>query len=345
MRHKFFILAALSCCAVITSTAQAQNVSLTTTTNQTDNLRPDADGICSSPSANYCNPDNDNWDSKDSTSASFGYFSIGVGYTHLRGSFSNTSYTNTQPEFLGNNPVTNQRNPNYGDGMVLETDRTSISSGSPIGSFEFGYNAALGQTKAFLGFFGGLKVFNASSTIPLVMTSVDYQTQADESGVQPIITPDSEKEVFEDYQSTMSNRLSFNAGVLFGYKFNERLFGFVKLGWSCLRTSSSKADEFSTQKSPVSSGYSPIYVNGLIYGGGIDVSVTERLSVGIEAFGASYADRKMALFAYQSNPGSQTNNTDSSFGTSPSIQKLSADPMKFTMFGVMLTLKINFLER
>ncbi len=341
MRHKSFFLAfaVMIFSTAITSATQQQKVSVTAT-NQTDNLSPDADGVCSS--ANYCNPYNDNWDAKDSTSASFGYFSMGVGYTHLRGSFSNTSYTNTQPKFLGN-PETTQLNPNYGDGMVLETDRTSISSGSPIGSFEFGYNAALGQTKAFLGFFAGLKVFNASSTIPLVMTSVDYQTEVDEASGDLIIT--NENEVFDDYQSTMSNGLSFNAGVLFGYKFNERLFGFVKLGWSCLRTTSSKADELSTQKSPVSSGYLPIYINGLIYGGGIDVSVTERLSVGVEAFGASYADRKMALFAYQSNPGSETPNTYESFGTVPSIQKLSADPMKITMFGVMLTLKINFLER
>lgn len=339
MRHKSFFLAfaVMIFSTAITSATQQQKVSVTAT-NQTDNLSPDADGVCSSA----CTPDNENWDAIDSTSASFGYFSMGVGYINLQGSFSNTSYTNTQPRFLGN-PQTNQVNPNYGDGMVLETDRTSISSGSPMGSFEFGYNAALGQTKAFLGFFAGLKVFNASSTIPLVMTSVDYQTEVDEASGDLIIT--NENEVLDDYQSTMSNGLSFNAGVLFGYKFNERLFGFVKLGWSCLRTTSSKADEFSTQKNPVSSGYSPIYVNGLIYGGGIDVSVTERLSVGVEAFGASYADRKMALFAYQSNAGPETVNTDETFGTVPSIQKLSADPMKITMFGVMLTLKINFLER
>jgi hypothetical protein len=342
MRHKSLILALtiLSLSTIVTSAYQQKKTSVTVTTNQTDNLGPNADGLCSSP--DYCNPGNDSWDAKDSTSASFGYFSIGVGYTHLKGSFSNTSYSNTQPQFLGS-PETDQENPNYGDGMLLETDSTSVSSGSPIGSFEFGYNAALGQTKAFLGFFGGLKVFNASSTIPIVMTSVDYSVIAD--GSNPIIEPDTETNVFENYQATISSRLSFNAGVLFGYKINDRLFGFVKLGWTCLRTTSSKADESNTQKGDVSSGYSPIYVNGLMYGGGMDVAITERMSIGVEAFGASYADRKIALFAYQSSPGSQTENTADSFGSSPSIQKLSADPMKNNMFGVMLTLKINFLER
>jgi hypothetical protein len=343
MRHKPFILAlAILCCStMITSSAQQQSVSVTATTNKTDNLGPDSDGMCSS--ANYCNPDNDSWDAKDSTSASFGYFSIGVGYTDLKRNFSNTAYSNTQPEYLGN-PVVQplQPNPNYGDGMFLETDRTSVSSCSPIGSFEFGYNAALGQTKSFLGFFGGLKIFNASSTIPIVLTEVDYDAEPNAAGELIVVN---EETVFENYQSTVSSRLAFNAGVLFGYKFNDRLFGFAKLGWTCLRTTSSKADQSSTGKSPVSSGYSPIYVNGLMYGAGIDFSLTERLSIGVEAFGTSYADRKIALFAYQTNPGSETLNTETSFGQVASVQKLSADPMKTTTLGVMLTLKINFLER
>ena len=342
MRHKSFFLAfaVMIFSTAITSATQQQKVSVTAT-NQTDNLSPDADGMCSS--ANYCNPDNENWDAKDSTSASFGYFSIGVGYNNLQGSFSNTSYTNTQPQYLGN-PETDQLNPNYGDGMLLETPaNVSISSGSPMGSFEFGYNAALGQTKSFLGFFAGLKVFNASSTIPISMTEVEYDTVVDEETDTLVIA--NETEIFEEYQAVISSRLAFNAGVLFGYKFNDRLFGFAKLGWSCMRTTSSKSDELSTEKSAVSSGYLPIYINGLTYGVGIDVSVTERLSIGVEAFGSSYADRKVPLFAYQSNAGSQTVNTDESFGASPSIQKLSADPMKINVLGVMLTLKINFLER
>ena len=338
MRHKFLILALLSCSIMITSANQEQATSVTATTKQTDNLSPASDGVY--PSPDYCSPGNDNWDAKDSTSTSFGYFSIGVGYTSLRGSFSNTSYSNTQPEFLGN-PETDELNPNYGDGMSLETaDYVKISPSSVIGSFEFGYNAALGQTKAFLGFFGGLKVFNASSNIPVVLTAVDYTV--DEG---PVINVDSEVSVSEQYQSNISSRLSFNAGILFGYKFNDRLFGYTKFGWTCLRTTSSKADQLISGKSPVSSGYLPIYTNGLIYGFGVDLSITERLSIGVEAFGASYADRKMAVFAYQSNPGSQTQNTTESFGTSPSIQKLSADPMATTVLGAMLTLKINFLER
>ena len=342
MRHKSFVLAlaVLIFSTAITSAAQEQKVSVAAT-NQTDNLSPDSDGVCSS--ANYCNPDNENWDAKDSTSASFGYFSIGVGYNNLRRSFSKTSYTNTQPQYLGD-PQTDQLNPNYGDGMLLEIpDNIVKTSDSTIGSFEFGYNAALGQTKSFLGFFAGLKVFNASKPIPVSMTSVDYDAVASSIPNMPIIT--NEADVFENYQSVISSRLAFNAGVLFGYKFNERLFGFAKLGWSCLRTTSSKADESATQKSTVSSGYLPIYINGLMYGAGIDVSVTDRLSIGVEAFGASYADRKVALFTYQSNPGTQTKNTDDSFGEAPSIQKLSADPMKITVLGVMLTLKVNFLER
>ncbi len=345
MRHKPFILAlAVLCCSTMITCAQEQSVSVTATTNKTDNLGPDSDGMCSS--ANYCNPDNENWDAKDSTSASFGYFSIGVGYTDLKRNFSNTSYTNTQPEFLGNPPIPPfQPNPNYGDGMLLETpDKIRKSSDSPIGSFEFGYNAALGQTKAFVGFFAGLKVFNASLPIPIELTEVDYDAEANPNPNEgPIVV--NEETVFENYQSTVSSRLAFNAGVLFGYKFNDRLFGFAKLGWTCLRTTSSKADQSSTGKSPVSSGYSPIYVNGLMYGAGIDVSITERLSIGIEAFGTCYGDKKIALFAYQTNPGSETGNTQTSFGQVASVQKLSADPMKITTLGVMLTLKINFLER
>ena len=341
MPHKSLILALMMLCSfsIVHSAAQEQTAS-TGNTNKADNLGPDSDGVYSSPA--YCNPDNSSWDEKDSTSASFGYFSIGVGYTHLTSKIQDTSYSNTQPQYLGN-PVTPIENPNYGTGMLLETDKKSLSSGAPMGSFEFGYNAAFGQTKAFIGFFAGLKISNASSTIPVLLTEVDYGTEFDGTEFS-IIDPQT---VSTQYQSDISSRLALNAGVLCGYKFNERLFGFVKLGWSCLRTTSSKTDQSSIGKNPVSSGYSPIYVNGLMYGGGLDFALTERLSVGIEAFGTSYSDRKITLLAYQSNPGTQTqNNTDTGeIGMSPSIQKLSADPMKTSMFGVMLTLKINFLER
>ncbi|MBM3631622.1 MAG: hypothetical protein FJX00_01345 [Alphaproteobacteria bacterium] len=326
---------------MIRSADQEQKTSVTATAKQTDNLSPASDGVYSS--TDYCSPSNDNWDAKDSTSTSFGYFSIGVGYTNLKNSFSNTSFTNTQPKFLGN-PETNVSNPNYGDGMSLTTeDYVKLSPSSVIGSFEFGYNAALGQTKAFLGFFGGLKVFNASSSFPVFLTSVDYEV-GEESGAL-IIEPESESTISAEYQTIISSRLSFNAGVLFGYKFNDRLFGYAKFGWTCLRTTSSKADESISGNGVVSSGYSPIYTNGLIYGFGVDLSITERLSIGVEAFGESYADRKMAVFAYQSNPGPQTQNSATSFGSSPSIQKLSADPMATTVLGVMLKLNIKFLER
>lgn len=340
MRHKSLVFAIMSACFSTIIMAETTNpVSPGYTAESTDNLDPKADGVCESTP--LCNNDNTCWDSKDTTNASFGYFSIGVGYTNLCGSFSNPEYTNTQPQYLGNPPLTYLSNPNYDEGMLLSTDSRKISSGSPLGSLEFGYNAALGQSKAYLGFFGGIKFLNAEPSIPVVLNDIDYESNFNTTTNQFEISDPTPAAI--DYTSTIGNRLVLNAGVLFGYKISDRLFGFLKVGWSCLRMTSSKVTSKTTDSSP---GYTPNYSNGLIYGGGIDFTLTERTSIGIEAFGTSYSNN-IPLFVCQSNPGSETlnNETSGTLGTTPSNQKLIANPMAINTFGIMATFKINFLER
>ena len=283
-----------------------------------------------------------NWDSKDSVNPSFGYFSLGLGYINSGFKYSNTTFKNTQPKFLGNPELSNLPNPNFDDGMSLSSILTNERSSSPMGSFEFGYNAALGQSKAFLGFFGSMEIFDIASTIPVVLKKFNPEIIPP----TPFIVLPGEQQSY-DYQSIFSKRMSFNAGVSLGYQINDRLFGFVKVGWSGVRLTSSKMSDGTNQtdQSKKSSGYSPNYVNGLTYGAGLDVSLTERTSIGIEAFGAFYGNKAVPLFVYQSNPGGATPNTATTLGAVPSIQKLLADPISIQSFGVMATFKINFLER
>jgi hypothetical protein len=215
-----------------------------------------------------------------------------------------------------------------------------MKSSSALGSFEFGYNAPLGQTRALLGFFAGINIMNFNANIPVTRTYTDYDVNYEES---PVVLQN-ETEKTSNYESKVRSNLSFNAGISAGFRVSDSVVALLKGGWICTRfTSSMQQDQVKDKKNK--NQFSPCYINGFMYGGSIDVSVTERTSIGLEAFGVVYADKQMALFNFESNPGAEINNTSTALGTVPSNEKLIANPLSATSWGIMATFKINFLER
>lgn len=275
--------------------------------------------------------------------SSYAYFKIGVGYYDMSCKFEKTEFLNTETQFLGN-PATTVENPNYKDGMgmSLAQDNNSCKAQSLMGSFECGYNAALGSTPFLLGFFAGINLMNAQSqNIPVTFSYNTYDTV-----IADPLDIDNIEEVSQDFSSKIGTVMSYNAGISFGLRIGQRVVAFVKGGWTCLRMTCSKEKAANTdQKNKNSSGYVPNYINGFTYGTGVDFFVTERMSVGLEAFGNVYAEKNITLFSYQTNAGEATPNTASTFGTSPSLQTLQASPMSINSWGIMATVKLNFLER